>query len=129
MTPAGSTSGERPGPSALRAAAALLLRRRAASQTEHLSLALVEGSGPSPVLLMTVPKKLLARAVDRNQFRRVARAYWRLRPTSMRGLDALVRLRRRPEAFANWPRGERSRRWRDELAVLFGAAAAPRGRP
>jgi RNase P protein component len=101
----------------------MLLRKRPAAQTEHLSLALADSVGGSSRLLMTVPKKLLARAVDRNQFRRIARDCWRARPTPMLGVSAMVRLRRRPDGYGGWPRGERARCWRDELGALLESAA------
>lgn len=99
-----------------------LLRQRPIAQSEHLSLALGEAGGREALLLMTVPKKVLSRAVDRNQFRRIARESWRAVPDSLLGAHALVRLRRRPSEFARWPSGERARRWRSELDALLSAA-------
>jgi len=101
--------------------AAVLLRRAPIAQTEHLSLTLgvLPDTVSDPALLTTVPKRFLARAVDRNQFKRVAREFWRRRPESWGPNWALIRLRRPPRDFSDWTRGERMNRWRTELAALI----------
>ena len=111
--------------------AAVLLRRTPVAQTDHLSLTLggVPGSEADPSLLTTVPKRLLARAVDRNQFKRVAREFWRGRPDHWGANWALIRLRRRPRAFSEWSRGERLRQWRTELAALIERSSRRRSTP
>ena len=109
-----------------------LLRRPPSAQTEHLSLTLgsAVGENIAPTLLMTVPKRLLARAVDRNLFKRLARECWRFGPLSRHSCWALVRLRRCPSAYTEWTVRERKLRWRVELSSLLerGAASVQRRR-
>jgi ribonuclease P protein component len=47
----------------------------------------------SPRLGMVVPKKVLARAVDRNRVRRVLRESFRLSQAELGGLDVVVRVK------------------------------------
>ncbi len=47
----------------------------------------------SPRLGMVVPKKVLARAVDRNRVRRVLRESFRLSQAALGGLDVVIRVK------------------------------------
>jgi len=97
-----------------------LLRLRPAARSEHLSLMVVRSVDPRHALLFTtVPKRVLDRAVDRNQFKRVVRECWRDAPRALRERSVMIRLSRRPQAFPQWPAGERRRRWRSEVLALI----------
>jgi len=60
-----------------RASVAALLRTRPGVRSGHFSLHWRVLAAPPGVLFMAIPKRLLARAVDRNAVRRVAREAWR----------------------------------------------------
>jgi len=81
--------------------AASLLRTRPVATGEHFNVhckLLPAGSG---VLLMAVPKRLLARAVDRNLVRRLAREAWRAAALHRLPMAAMVKLTRRPACLAS----------------------------
>jgi ribonuclease P protein component len=106
--------------------AAFLLRLSPAARTQHLSLSMSHidpaRAQVRPPLFATVPKRLLVRAVDRNQLKRLMRSCWQEAPSELHDQTVLFRLVRRPEEFSNWPSGERRRRWRTELQSLIGLA-------
>ncbi len=117
------TRPERP-PSAS-AIAGRLLRSRPAARSDHLSLMVARGVDPEHALLLTtVPKRVLHRAVDRNQFKRVVRECWRHAPRVLRDRSVMIRLSRCPQAYPQWPAGERRRRWRAEVLALILLASA-----
>jgi RNase P protein component len=79
-----------------------------------------DASGTSAgILFLAVPKRQLARAVDRNLVRRIAREAWRAAGLARRPVAVLVKLRRRPDWFAQ--AGVRRRRagLREELDALL----------
>lgn len=71
------------------------------------------------VLFLSVPKRLLKRAVDRNLVRRVARECWRGAGLLAEPQAVLVKMRARPETFAQPGIRRRRQDLRDELARLF----------
>ena len=71
------------------------------------------------VLFLSVPKRQLARAVDRNLVRRIAREAWRGTGVAPRPIAVLVKLRRRPEWFAAAGVRQKRRQLRIELDALF----------
>lgn len=72
------------------------------------------------VLLIAIPKRLLARAVDRNTVRRIVREAWRACPDATRArAPMLLRLVRRPAGFDDLTQRARKRLWRDELDALL----------
>ena len=75
--------------------------------------------GASGVLFLSVPKRQLARAVDRNLVRRIAREAWRGAGLAQRPIAVLVKLRRRPEWFAAAGLRQKRRQLRVELDSLF----------
>ena len=100
--------------------AASLLRSRPAARSDHMSLSITPDRDPGGGrLLTTVPKRLLSRAVDRNQFKRVVRECWRAAPGALRERSALIRLARCPKAYSEWSASERRRRWREEVSGLI----------
>lgn len=74
----------------------------------------------SGVLFLAVPKRQLARAVDRNLVRRIAREAWRGAGLAQRPIALLVKLRKRPDWFATAGVRQRKRGLRAELDTLFG---------
>ena len=71
---------------------------------------------------MSVPKRVLARAVDRNTVRRVARESWRAAHGPSGGFAVMLRLKRLPESIDAQPQGVRKRTWRADLDRLFAQA-------
>lgn len=59
----------------------------------HLDILFRQNGLPFPRLGLIVPKKILARAVDRNRFRRVLRETFRLSQHELAGLDVVIRLK------------------------------------
>lgn len=84
-------------------------------------------------LTMAVAKRLLKRAVDRNQFRRVVREAWRHRLMAVGTRSSIdgsqpamyVRLMRASAHWRDLPVGQRKREWRQELDRLFEAVRLP----
>ena len=70
------------------------------------------------MLFLSVPKRQLARAVDRNLVRRIAREAWRGAGLAQRPIAVLVKLRRRPEWFAAAGLRQKRRQLRVELDAL-----------
>ena len=115
-----------------------LLRSRPAALGEHFAMhwkALPQAAaGDSPndsavgaasaarstgVLFLAVPKRQLARAVDRNLVRRIAREAWRAAGLACRPIAVFVRLRKRPDWFAAAGVRQKRRLLRAELDGLF----------
>lgn len=78
------------------------------------------------VLFLSVPKRHLARAIDRNLVRRIAREAWRAAGLSGPPLAVMVKLRRRPEWFAAAGVRQRRRCLREELDRLFSSRSLAR---
>ena len=75
---------------------------------------------PAPgLLLMAIPKRVLGRAVDRNQVRRIARESWRAVRGPQCSQAILLRLKRRPQRFEGLPRGALKQLWRLEIDRLM----------
>lgn len=77
------------------------------------------GSSGESVLLMSVPKRVLRRAVDRNTVRRIARESLRERRTQAAGSALFLRLKRQPTGFDALTQRARKAVWRAELARVF----------
>jgi RNase P protein component len=74
-------------------------------------------------LFLSVPKRFLRRAIDRNLTRRVIRESWRATGLSVFPLALLVKMRARPAAFALPGVRQRRQGLRDEIARLFARSA------
>jgi ribonuclease P protein component len=72
------------------------------------------------VLFLSVPKRLLKRAIDRNLVRRIIRECWRGAGLPARRLAVLVKMRSRPVAFGEPGVRHRRQALREELSRLFG---------
>jgi ribonuclease P protein component len=59
----------------------------------HLDIFFRHNGGQLPRLGLVVPKKVLARAVDRNRLRRILREAFRLSQAELGGLDVVIRLK------------------------------------
>jgi RNase P protein component len=75
------------------------------------------------VLFLSVPKRHLARAIDRNLVRRIAREAWRAAGFATLPVAVMVKLRRRPGWFAAAGVRQRRRCLREELDRLFANRA------
>lgn len=84
------------------------------------------GHGCAGVLFLAVPKRQLKRAVDRNLVRRIAREAWRAAGFSQLPLALLVKLRRRPDWFAQAGVRRRRKGVREDLDHLFADRALQR---
>jgi RNase P protein component len=73
---------------------------------------------------MSVPRRLLRRAVDRNTVRRVAREALRSVQVRARGSALMLKLKRLPEGYEQSTQRARKTRWRAELDQLFSAGLA-----
>lgn len=116
MHPAPAVAPARPPDRSPPQLAASLLRTRPVATGEHFNVhckPLPAGSG-SGVLLMAVPKRLLARAVDRNLVRRLAREAWRGAVLNRQSMAVMVKLARRPASLTH-----------TRAKAAAGAAAAP----
>jgi RNase P protein component len=99
-----------------------LSRQRADSSTEHFGVSM-RRHADRPRLGLSIPKRLLPLAVERNALKRVAREAWRLADwPEARALLAMIRLRRRSDAWRAMPRGALKRVWRAELDLLIRRA-------
>lgn len=100
-----------------------LLRSRPGATGEHFAMhwKQLPGAGrpPAGILFLAVPKRQLARAIDRNLTRRIAREAWRATGLDCRPVAIMVRLKRRPDWFAAAGVRERRRALREELDRLF----------
>lgn len=100
----------------------VLLRSRPVASSRHFGLQRHSVEGSSwPVLLMSVPRRLLKRAVDRNTVRRIARASLRSLGNRAGGVALMVRLKRLPDEFETLTQRARKALWRSELDRLFAA--------
>ena len=81
------------------------------------------GAASAGVLFLAVPKRQLVRAVDRNLVRRIAREAWRAAGLARSPIAVLVKLRRRPDWFAEAGVRQRRRGIREELDRLFASRA------
>lgn len=102
-----------------------LAKQRADSSTEHFGVSL-RRHAENPRLGLSVPKRLLPHAVDRNTLKRVAREAWRLADwaPAIRPDLAMIKLRRRRTEWLQMPRGALKRAWRAELDLLIRRAIA-----
>jgi hypothetical protein len=102
-----------------------LAKQRPDSTTEHFGVSLQRHAGAAR-LGLSVPKRLLPDAVDRNLLKRVAREAWRLGrwDPAVRPDVAMIKLRRRRDEWLRMPRGALKRAWRVELDALVRRAAA-----
>ena len=118
---------QRPAHQPVRVNASDLLKLRPVASTPHFGLqrrrleAVGQTGNETPVLLMSVPRRLLKRAIDRNTVRRIARE-------SLRGVGAhtgsvalMLRLKRLPDRFDQLSLRARKLLWRTELEQLFSA--------
>jgi ribonuclease P protein component len=110
-----------------------LVRSRPGAASEHFTLhwrSLPDGSpestGSTGLLLLGVPKRQLRRAVDRNLVRRLAREAWRSSGLSRGRLALLVKLRKRPDWFAEAGVQQKRRALREELDQLLSHRSLPR---
>lgn len=106
-----------------RALGRALLASRPAYRSASFAVHGLAVAQPDPnfahTLIVSVPKRVLVRAVDRNMLKRIAREQWRAASrVSPRG-PVLLRLKREPPGFRE--HGDRARKaaWRQELASLF----------
>lgn len=70
---------------------------------------------------MSVPRRVLKRAIDRNTVRRIARESLRQARGPAGGVALMVRLKRRPDDFEGLSQRARKTLWRSELDQLFAA--------
>jgi len=100
-----------------RASVAALLRTRPGVRGGHFSLHWRVLEAPPGVLFMAIPKRLLARAVDRNAVRRVAREAWRAAGAGKAPVAVMLRMTALPAV-----RGARHLKAlvRAELDAAFG---------
>lgn len=125
------------------AAIAALARRRADLASAHFGLAYSIGNtmpaaatarspeghaqpsaGFRPRLAISVPKRQLRRAVDRNMMKRVAREAWRLADWAQArrcpsGLQAMLKLRRVEPEWKAMGRNTLKKAWRAEIDALL----------
>ena len=73
-----------------------LLRLRPGVGSEHFKIHFRILADPPGVLFMAIPKRLLARAVDRNAVRRVAREAWRAASLGGSPVAAMLRMTAAP---------------------------------
>lgn len=116
VTPGGSTGSQ----SAGRVSASALLQSRPVATTPLFGLHRQSSGGSGePVLLMSIPKRLLRRAVDRNTVRRIAREALRGMRIGAAGSALMLKLRRVPIGFDTLTQRSRKALWRVELDRVF----------
>lgn len=106
---------------------AVLARRRADLSSAHFGLAYLVQDATDTLasgerLAMSVPKRQLKRAVDRNQLKRIAREAWRLQAWGDAPRPALVVMLKLRRTEADWKTSGRTalkKAWRAELDELF----------
>lgn len=109
---------------ARRVNASVLLKTRPVASTACFGLhSRPTGFPDGPVLLMSVPRRVLKRAVDRNTVRRLARESLRATSKQASGFALLLRLKRMPTGFDALSQRARKATWRAELARLFSLGA------
>ena len=106
----------------VRVNAKVLLRSRPVASTACFGLHRQLLPADGPVLLMSVPRRVLRRAVDRNVVRRIARESLRAQCRGACGLALMLKLKRVPQGFDVMASRARKARWREELDRLFGIA-------
>ena len=104
----------------VRVNAKVLLRSRPVASTACFGLHRQPLPADGPVLLMSVPRRVLRRAVDRNVVRRIARESLRAQRRGACGLALMLKLKRVPQGFDVMASRARKARWREELDRLFG---------
>lgn len=97
-----------------------LLKTRPVASTACFGLHSRPTDAPdSPILLMSVPRRVLKRAVDRNTVRRLARESLRSIRQQASGCALLLRLKRIPAGFEALSQQARKTAWRAELVRVF----------
>lgn len=105
---------------AYRVKAGVLLKTRPVASTACFGLHRQSTGFPNgPILLMSVPRRLLKRAVDRNTVRRLARESLRATGRQASGCALMLRLKRTPTGFDVLTQRARKAAWRAELTRLF----------
>ena len=100
--------------------AGVLLKTRPVASTTCFGLHLRATDGPDePILLMSVPRRVLKRAVDRNTVRRLARESLRATREQAYGCALMLRLKRTPTGFEALTQRARKAAWRAELERVF----------
>ncbi|NBS64941.1 MAG: hypothetical protein EBT33_11430 [Betaproteobacteria bacterium] len=120
---AASNAAGRPVPGRRVNASALLKTRPVASTACFGLHSRPTGSPDGSILLMSVPRRVLKRAVDRNTVRRLARESLRATGRQASGCALLLRLKRMPTGFEVLSQRARKAAWRAELARLFSLGA------
>lgn len=108
-----------PRPTGQRIAVPAMLATRPVCSSELFSLYRQVSAPAQALLLMAIPKRVLSRAVDRNQVRRIARESWRAARGPQCAQTLLLRLKRRPQRFEGLPRGALKQLWRLEIDRLM----------
>ena len=109
---------------ARRVNASVLLKTRPVASTACFGLHSRPADVPDvPVLLMSVPRRVLKRAVDRNTVRRLARETLLTTGRQASGCALLLRLKRMPTGFDALSQRARKAAWRAELSRLFSLGA------
>lgn len=92
-----------------------------AAECQHVPQQGPEYRHSAPILGFSVPKRVLARAVDRNAVRRVAREAWRAVGWNpgRRPQAAMIKLRGRDPTWAQMSRPALKKVWRAELEELI----------
>lgn len=107
---------------------ALLATRPAGSSPSFVVHRLATGPGLATRetrLIFSVPRRVLARAVDRNTVRRIGREVWRKLGSGAGSRAVMIRLKRLPPDFAAMPQRERKAHWRAQLASILSVALKP----
>lgn len=100
--------------------AGVLLKTRPVASTTCFGLhRRLMGTQDKPILLMSVPRRVLKRAVDRNTVRRLARESLRAAREQASGCALMLRLKRTPTGFEALSQRARKATWRAELERLF----------
>ena len=105
---------------ARRVNAGVLLKTRPVASTTCFGLhRRPTGTPDEPILLMSVPRRVLKRAVDRNTVRRLARESLRATREQASGCALMLRLKRTPTGFEALSQRARKAAWRAELERVF----------
>lgn len=100
--------------------AGVLLKTRPVASTTCFGLhSRPTGAPDEPILLMSVPRRVLKRAVDRNTVRRLARESLRATREQAYGCALMLRLKRTPTGFEALTQRARKAAWRAELERVF----------
>ena len=110
----------KPSVPARRVNAGVLLKTRPVASTTCFGLhRRPTGTPDEPILLMSVPRRVLKRAVDRNTVRRLARESLRATREQASGCALMLRLKRTPTGFEALSQRARKAAWRAELERVF----------